>query len=205
MAGPAKKQDKALDRQRTVEIYAKAAQIFHRKGFDATSMSDIAEAVQLTKAGLYYYIHSKEQLLFEILSYAMEQLEVKVIQPASEVVDAEERLRDIIRRHGSMLTEGNKWISILTDEVDCLSLKHRREIVERKRAYLDLVRGTVEALRSEGKLRDVDASVAAFSLFGMLLWLPRWFKQGGRMSSSEVVDGVMDMALFGMFQKGARE
>lgn len=53
---------KARDRgecDRTIDIYTKAAEIFHEQGFDATSMSSIAAAVDLTKAGLYYYIESK--------------------------------------------------------------------------------------------------------------------------------------------------
>ena len=53
---------------RATEIYDKAAQIFYEKGFDATSMDDLAKAMQITKAGLYYYIESKEDLLFAIMN-----------------------------------------------------------------------------------------------------------------------------------------
>src|SRR5436309_13598148 len=137
-------------------------------------MSDIAAAVDLTKAGLYYYIQSKDELLLAIMDYAMDRLEETVVGPARAQTDPELRLREIIARHGRLLTEGNKAITILTDEIRGLGPKHRRKILDRKRAYFDFVRGTLDELRSMGKLRPVDTTVATFGLFGTLLWLPRW-------------------------------
>ena len=137
----------AAEHDRTIAIYNKAAEIFHERGFDATSMSDIASAVDLTKAGLYYYVESKEDLLFTIISFAMEQLETRVIEPSRAIASPQERLLNIVTRHARLLTEGNKAITILTDEIDGLKPRHRRQILDRKRAYLDLVRGTLDALR----------------------------------------------------------
>jgi AcrR family transcriptional regulator len=183
---------------RTEEIYVKAAEIFHDKGFDATSMNDLAEAFQLTKAGLYYYIKSKEELLFAIMSFGMDCLERHVLAPARAEPDAEKRLRLILKTHARLLTEGSKAIPILSDEVAGLSAKHRRRILARKRGYFDLVRDTLEALKEEGKLRGVDTAVATFCLFGMLLWLPRWYRPKGRLSSGAVIEEVLKMALGGL-------
>ncbi len=133
----AKKPLSSSDRDRTIEIYSKAAEIFHEKGFDATSMSIIASAVDLTKAGLYYYIESKEDLLYAIVNFAMERLEATVIEPSRELTDPQKRLHSIVTRHAKLLTEGNKAITILTDEIDGLKPKHRKQILDRKRAYFD--------------------------------------------------------------------
>jgi AcrR family transcriptional regulator len=189
---------------RTIDIYIKAAEIFHEQGFDATSMSNIAAAVDLTKAGLYYYIESKEDLLFAIMNYAMERLETMVIEPSREVADAEARLRSIIERHGRLLTEGNKAITILTDEIEGLKPKHRRLILDRKRVYFDFVRGTLEELRSKDNLRDVNTTVATFALFGMLLWLPRWFRPAGRLTSEDVIAELGKIATRGLLN-GSQE
>jgi len=191
----------AAESDRTVDIYTKAAEIFHEQGFDATSMSNIAAAVDLTKAGLYYYIESKEDLLFAIMNYAMERLETMVIAPSSELADPEARLKSIIERHGRLLTEGNKAITILTDEIEGLKPKHRRQILDRKRVYFDFVRGTLDTLASAGKLRDVNTTVATFSLFGTLLWLPRWFRPDGPLSSEEVIAQITNIALGGLLAK----
>ncbi len=200
---PPKKPALAAESDRTIDIYVKAAEIFHEQGFDATSMSNIAAAVDLTKAGLYYYIESKEDLLFAIMNYAMEQLETMVIVPSREIADPEERLRSIIARHGRLLTEGNKAITILTDEIEGLKPKHRKEILDRKRIYFDFVRDTLEALRSAGKLHAVNATVATFSLFGTLLWLPRWFRPNGRLSSEQVIEEITHIASGGLLKSCA--
>jgi AcrR family transcriptional regulator len=190
----------AAECDRTIDIYTKAAEIFHFQGFDATSMSNVAAAVDLTKAGLYYYIESKEDLLFAIMNYAMERLETLVIEPSREVADAESRLRSILERHGRLLTEGNKAITILTDEIEGLKPKHRKQILDRKRVYFDFVRDTLETLRAERKLRDVNTTVATFGLFGTLLWLPRWFRPEGRLTGEQVIAEIVDIAVGGLLK-----
>ena len=72
------------------EIYRAAARIIREKGFDGTSMNDIAEAVGLTKAGLYHHISGKRDLLFGIMTYGMDALEQEVIVPARALTDAEQ-------------------------------------------------------------------------------------------------------------------
>ena len=193
-----KKTAVAPECDRTIDIYTKAAEIFHEHGFDATSMSNIAAAVDLTKAGLYYYIESKEDLLFAIMNYAMERLETMVIEPSRAFEDPRQRLENIIARHARLLTEGNKAITILTDEIEGLKPKHRKQILDRKRVYFDFVRGTLDALSTAGQLRDIDPTVATFSLFGTLLWLPRWYRAEGRLTNEQVIQQITNIALGGL-------
>jgi AcrR family transcriptional regulator len=84
-----------LDNRRA-EICRTAAQIILEQGYDATSVNDIARALGMTKAGLYHYISSKEALLFEIMSFGMDQIEAEVVAPLAGVSDPEERLRQIL-------------------------------------------------------------------------------------------------------------
>lgn len=185
---------------RTIDIYTKAAEIFHHQGFDATSMSNIAAAVDLTKAGLYYYIESKEDLLYAIMNYAMERLETMVIEPSRQFDDPQKRLESIIACHGRLLTEGNTAVAILTDEIEGLKPKHRRQILDRKRVYMEFVRDTLESLRAQGRLRDVDSTVATFSLFGTLLWLPRWYKPDGKLTGDQVIEEITKIATGGLIK-----
>jgi AcrR family transcriptional regulator len=185
---------------RTVAIYYKAAKIFLEQGYDATSMDDIAEALQITKAGLYYYIESKEELLYQIISHGLDWLEKEVIKPARGLADPEARLRWIIEHHGRGLLKGSRVIPLLTDEVSALSARHRQQILGRKRAYFDLVRGTLNELKRQDKLRDIDTTAAAFGLFGMLLWLPRWYRPGGRMSAAQTLEHIRNLYLSGVLE-----
>ena len=197
-----KKPGIAPETDRTLDIYVKAAEIFHKQGFDATSMSNIAAAVELTKAGLYYYIESKEELLFAIIDMAMGWLETKVIEPSRAFADPEQRLKSIIACHGKLLTERSKSITILTEEIDALNLKHRKLILDRKRVYFDFVRDTLEALRATGRLREVNSTVATFGLFGTLLWLPRWYRPDGRLSGPEVIEEITNIVVGGLLKQG---
>jgi hypothetical protein len=72
------------------------------------------------------------------------------------------------------------------------------------RAYFDLVRDALSQLRSAGRLRDVDPTVAAFGIIGMILWLPRWFRQSGRLSQEQVAHQIADIALGGLLRPRRR-
>jgi AcrR family transcriptional regulator len=186
-------------------IYRAAARIICEKGYDATSMNAIAEAVGITKSGLYHHISGKRNLLFNIMSFGMDSLEEQVIIPARAVVDAEQRLRTIIVNHVQLITsrstpEGNNPVTILVDEVAGLTAAQRRKIDQRKRTYVDLIRDTLKELAMEGKLREVDVTAAAFSLLGMILWLSRWYNPTGRLTPEQLSKEVMNIAINGMLK-----
>lgn len=190
------------------EIYRVAAHLICEKGYDATSMNDIAEAVGITKAGIYHHIQGKKDLLFRIMNFGMDSLDEEVIFPARAIADAEQRLRSIIDNHVKLITgratsQGNNPITIVVDEVAGLTAAHRRKIDQRKRIYVDLIRDTLKQLKDEGKLRDVNVTAAAFSLLGMVLWLSRWYNPEGRLSSVRAAEEITKIALDGLLRPQA--
>jgi TetR/AcrR family transcriptional regulator, cholesterol catabolism regulator len=206
---PQKKLTSSEEPNRLDQIYYVAAKIFCDKGYDATSMSDIADAVGITKAGIYHYVKSKQDLLFAIMNFGMDKLELHVILPARAVTDAEQRLRAILRNHSLLIIkgsapEGYSPLTVLNDEMAGLTPAHRRKVQQRKRAYMDLMRETLLQLKEEGKLKDVDTTVAAFSLFGMLLWLSRWYRPDGRLTGEDVANEIEKIALGGLLRPQAR-
>lgn len=180
---------------RADHIYRVAAEVMCEKGYEATSMNDIADAVGLTKAGIYHYIRGKEQLLFEIMNFAMDMVDEDVIAPAREIADPEERLRTIIERHVKRILEVGGSVTKLLEETSSLTPAHQRTIRNRKRAYFELLRNTLEQLAAEGRLREVNPTVAAFSLFGMILWISRWYRRDGDMAPEEVLRDVHELAV----------
>jgi AcrR family transcriptional regulator len=185
-----------------VEICRTAAQIFRDRGYDATSVGDVARALGMTKAGLYHYFDSKEALLFEIMTFGVERVRDEVVTPALAVRDPEERLRQIVLRHARIATNGRGAVAHLGDEIRALPPAARKQIEERWRRYFDLIRDTLTELKQSGRLRDVDTTVAAFSILGMVLWLPRWFRQGGRLSQEKVAVELANLALAGLVRTG---
>jgi TetR/AcrR family transcriptional regulator, cholesterol catabolism regulator len=183
---------------RRAEMFRTIAQLFRDRGFDATSVSDIARALGLTKAGLYHHFDSKEALLFEIMMFGLDKVRDEVILPVRAISDPEERLRQLITRHARITTRGHGAVAHLQDEIRALPPPARKQVEHRMRVYFDLVRGTLEELQAAGRLCDVDPTVATFSLIGMILWLPRWFRQDGRLTQDHVAENIANLALGGL-------
>src|SRR5580700_2226665 len=81
------------------EILRTAARLFQQRGYDATSMNDVAAALKLSKGGLYHHFQSKDEILFHIMSHAMDITEERVINVVRRIDGVEERLRTLIRLH----------------------------------------------------------------------------------------------------------
>lgn len=190
--------------ERLAEIYRTAAEIILRKGYDATSVNDIANALGMTKAGLYHYIHGKKELLFDIMNYGMEQLDKEVVIPAKAIQDASARLRFMIASHSQLVTRGQGAVTILVDEITALTPAQNRKITHHKRAYFDFLRDTLNQLKAEGKLLDVDTTAATFTLLGMVLWPSRWFRQDGALTSEQVAEQIVKIAFQGLVRQDSR-
>jgi AcrR family transcriptional regulator len=196
------------DRMR--QIYYVAARLFCEKGYEATSMSDIAEAIGFTKAAIYHFIPGgKQDLLNDIISFGMNSLERQVIEPARQIADPETRLRAIIDNHVRIITDGSATVgfnpvTVVVDEVAGLSAAQRRKITLRKRVYVDLIRETLSELQTQGKLKDVDVTVAAFSLLAMILWLARWYRPNGKLTGKQVAEEIAKLVLSGLLMEPSR-
>ena len=188
---------------RATEVYRTAAKIILQKGFDGTSVSDIANALGITKAGLYHYIRGKTELLYEIMKFGLDELDKEVMVPAAAIADPEERLRFMVTTHARLVMDGEGAVTILVDEARALSPAQNRKVTKLKRGYLDAVRATLDELDAQGKLRHVDTTVAAFSIIASCVWLSRWYRSDGELSAAEIATGVADIACHGVLRQGA--
>ncbi len=186
---------------RSEEIYRAAAEVITVKGFDATSMNDIAKAVDLTKAGLYHYIQGKQELLHAIMDFAMDAIEQEVMAPTRDISDPEERLRSIIWHHTHLLTNHGTHVSILTDEVSALTPARREHIIHRKRMYLDFVRSTLQELKDSGKMQDVDVNVTALNILAAVVGMARWYNPAGELTIDQIAETTIKGILGGVIAR----
>jgi AcrR family transcriptional regulator len=184
------------------QIYREAARLFVHKGFAAASMNDIAKAVGITKAGLYHFVKSKDELALNLITWAYDVYDRDVFFPAQGISDPLERLRFVVRAHlynvGQHRGVAGNPVTVLLDDPAALTPAHRRAITRRKGAYYNFLRDTLAALAERGELNAIDPTVAAFSLIGMILWLARWHSADGRLSLDEIVDQMSEIALRGV-------
>ncbi|MFN0119741.1 MAG: TetR/AcrR family transcriptional regulator [Blastocatellia bacterium] len=189
---------------RLLLIYPTAARVIHEKGYDATSLQDIAEAVGVTKGGLYHYIDGKQSLLFKIMSYRLDLLENRVMAPAALLPDAEQQLRSVITLNTQLIIDDGMEMTILLDESNGLTKEHLRQVTARRLRYYKFVRGIIERLKTEGKLHDLEVTVATQNLIGQLHWLARWYDAKGRLTREEVIHEFTRAALLALLRPAAR-
>lgn len=191
--------ERAPETARRAEILRTAASIFRRKGFHATAVGEIAEAVDLTKAGLYHHVRGKEDLLFAVMSFGMDRLE-GWLADARDIADPAERLRAVIEAHARGIAADDGNITVLVDEIEALSPEHRETIRSRQRAYFEFIRTCLEELREAGRTQ-IDVTVGAFGVLGMLMWLGRWYRREAALSAVEIARNISEMALNGLLSK----
>jgi TetR/AcrR family transcriptional regulator, cholesterol catabolism regulator len=199
----AQKKSAAIN-DRLAEVYRTAAQIILRKGYDATSVNDIANALGMTKAGLYHYISGKKELLFDIMTFGLDELKDECVTPAESIADPAERLHFIITSHAQLVTRGQGAITILVDEITALTPVQHRKITARKREYFDKLRNTLNQLKAEGKLQDVDTTTATFSILGMINWLSRWYRPDGSLTPDQIGEEISKIVLNGLIRPEMR-
>jgi AcrR family transcriptional regulator len=179
--------------ERRAQILQKAAHLFCVKGYDSTSMSDIADAVGITKAGLYYFVEGKEHLLYLITDYGLDLLEETVVKPLEGIQDPKEWLRQLIVKHVHMVMHRPREVTIILHERTGLTGEYRDKILKRKKAYINLVRDRLLELQKEGIARSVDATAATYFLLGSLNWVYQWYKDDGRLDEQDLVRNFTDL------------
>jgi TetR/AcrR family transcriptional regulator, cholesterol catabolism regulator len=190
------------------EILRAAARLFQQQGYDATSMNDVAAALKLSKGGLYHHFESKDEILFHIMSHAMQITEDRVINvvrrldvrgDASGMDITEERLRTLIRLHIEVvLSPEDREITVMLHENHPLPPALRRKINARKKDYVHFVENLIaDVQRKRGSRSSVTPRAAAFALVGMINWIYQWYKPDGPLTGDALVQQYTDIFFHG--------
>lgn len=183
-------------------IIQSAAQIFRQKGYHATSMQDIADAVGLQKASLYHHVSGKQEILAAILDAALDTLIGELEAVIDSDLDARAKLRAAMQAYISRLTGDADLAAVLLLEHRSLEPPLREAHIERRdrfdRLWRKIVRQGVEA----GDFRAVDEAVITFALLGVQNWLITWYRAGGRYKPARLADQFADIFLNGLVVNG---
>jgi AcrR family transcriptional regulator len=192
------------DGERYRAILETAARLICERGYEGTSMQEIADACRLTKAGLYHYIQNKEQLLSAIMGYGMDMFEGQVLAKVRDIADPVERLRACMRRNIELVMRGAaKEVIIILHEHATLKGEARDYIDRRKKQYVRFVEETFTEAVKQGRMRPLEPTIVAFSFLGMVLWVYKWFKPDGRLSEEQIISGMVDLFFAGLAAPGA--
>src|SRR5207253_5216160 len=183
------------------EILRASARLFQQQGYDGTSMNDVAAALKLSKGGLYHHFQSKDEILFDLMSHAMDITEEKVLNPVKAIADPEERLRTLIRRHiAVVLSERDREITVMLHENHPLSPSLRKRINSRKKDYVHFLENLIgEVQRSRRSSGTVTPRAAAFALLGMINWIYQWYSPDGSLQEESLAKQYTEIFFQGAF------
>jgi TetR/AcrR family transcriptional regulator, cholesterol catabolism regulator len=186
------------------EILRTAARLFQQRGYDATSMNDVAAALKLSKGGLYHHFQSKDEILFEIMDHAMEITQERVLNPVRLIDDPDERLRALIRLHIEVvLSPRDREITVMLHENHPLPPALRKRINTRKKEYIHFVEGLIAEVQGKrNRTRQTKGAVspraAAFALLGMINWIYQWYKPEGDLQANNLAPQFTDLVFGGI-------
>lgn len=193
-AGRARRGRPGYERAQVLDV---AVQLFNEKGYDATSVADLAERLGLTKSALYHHFESKEQILDLALDEALTGLERVLEQPQAVSETPADRLALVIRGAVTVLIEKLPYVTLLLRVRGNSPVEMRA--LERRRIFDHRVTDVVRTAQREGLLRDdVDAAVATRLIFGMVNSVAEWYRPEGEVGIDEMASIVLATAMDGL-------
>lgn len=179
------------------EIDEVASELFHANGYAATSIRDIARALDMQGASLYAHVASKEDLLWAIVDRAAQAFEVGVDRAIEDTPDGDptERLAALVEAHIEVVTTDPQRSSVFMTEWRHLSEARRIAVADRRDSYEARFRSTIEAGIAAGAFHAMDPAIASTFLLTALNGIATWYRADGQLSPDRIADHYIELAL----------
>jgi AcrR family transcriptional regulator len=179
------------------EIDEVASELFHANGYAATSVRDIARALDIQGASLYAHVASKEDVLWSIVDGAATAFETKANEAVADTAtsDPVERLAALVEAHVDVVTADPERASVFVTEWRHLSGDRRAAIATRRDAYEARFRAVIDDGTAVGAFRATESALAATFILTALNGIATWYRPDGRLSADRIADHYVDLAL----------
>jgi TetR/AcrR family transcriptional regulator, cholesterol catabolism regulator len=189
-------------RTRRQQIEDVASALFSDRGYAATSMRDIAKALDLQGGSLYAHIPSKEAVLASIVQQAAERFHAAVGPIAQGPGTAAERLRRMVHAHVNVVAAGRERATVFLFEWTFLGPERREAIARARDRYEGYFRQVVAEGVAAGELAPRDPMLAAAFILSAMNGLAHWYRSDGPLGPEEIADHYADLFLDGL-RRGA--
>jgi AcrR family transcriptional regulator len=180
-------------------IIQEAAVLFARSGFDGSSLNDLAEELGISKAGIYHYFKTKQDVYDAITIQTLQGLFDHVSAMLADAASPFDRLEAAMKAHAEFF-ESNYWAfrAMLISFSGMSVPQPRHEAVVLRKRYEHLLRSIIADGVAQGQFRDVDPAGAGRAVLSMLNWMARWFRPGGAKTASELALEYLDLLFHGL-------
>jgi AcrR family transcriptional regulator len=177
-----------------------AAILFARSGFDASSLSDLAKVTGISKAGIYHYFKTKQDVYDAIIIKTLQGLFDFVSTAVMQVKEPQGQLLAFMTAHADFF-ERNYWAfrCMLVSFSGMTTPGSRQEAVVLRERYEFLLRSIVAEGMTRGQFRAMDPASTGRAVLSLLNWMARWFRPDGQRTASEVAREYGDLLLFGLY------
>ena len=190
---------------RSAEILGAAADLFHTRGYHATTMDDIAHAVGLKKGSLYHYVTAKDVLLRTLAEETIAGYLGDGERIAAEEGSAGDRLARVIGAHIARLCAAPEHVTVLVRESHYVPEEFSADVRAMTRRYNHLVADLIAEGIAAGEFGPRDPAVAALMLLGALNWAHRWYQPDGRLAPEEIGRQFAETFLEGLRKRGEQD
>ncbi len=180
------------------EIIVAAIHLFQQKGYHATSMQDIADAVSLQKGSLYHYIAGKEDLLVAIIHDAIIQYNARLAEVKAMDLPVRRRLELAVRAHLEGIAENLGTLTIFLRESYALNAEQAKLIDAENAVYNRMFEELYAEGVASGEVRNLDPKLVNRTVLGACNWIYRWYDPQGPQSIKEMSDFFVDLLFKGM-------
>jgi len=183
------------DGNRRADLIRAAGHLFREKGYEATTIRDIAHAVGMRSGSPFYHFRSKQEMLKAVMLEGLEQVRRALADAAAHEGSPQDRLRAMVRAHlATILEPGADFVPVLLYEWRALPEDMRAEIIAVKERYEEIWDGMLRELKQAGLLQD-DDNVTRLFVLGALNWVVQWYRRGERYSVDEIAARAVQFIL----------
>lgn len=181
-----------------------AAKVFGRKGFHGTSIENIANKMQMTKGSLYYYFSNKDELLYQVHLYSLNEVIEQIDKIAASNDSPEIKFRKAITSHLKILGENYEGSFMLQQEY-LLPDDHRNEILRLRDNYEKKFLNIIKEGVKQKKFSVRNFKISLFVVLGAINWFLRWYSSSGQLTIEEIADRFADIFLEGLLIRPAEK
>jgi AcrR family transcriptional regulator len=174
--------------------------LFFKKGYFATSISEIAKGSGIQKASIYYHYASKEDLLYHILRSTMNDLTACLKECLASVTGVEPRMRTAVRSHVRFHLERQKENFIANSELRGISADHYRAIVKKRDEYEAIFQSLIRQGIEEGVFAMVDVKILSYAILTLCTAGASWYNPNGRLTVDEIAEIYENFIISGLKQ-----
>jgi AcrR family transcriptional regulator len=186
-------------------ILEAAARIFNERGFANTTMSDLAEALNVSKPFLYYYLKDKEDIVFECSRIATEQVHAMLDEVRKADVSGWRRIELAFRGYAEVMTTDFGICLIRSTAPGSLPKGSRDKLWAGRRRFNREVEVFIAQAIADRSIRSVDPKLLSFALFGAFNWLTLWYRTEGPLKPATIADTFLDIFARGVVRPRERD